>query len=79
MSSPIFSPSVLSGGRRNKQSPRAAHFDMLIGFLGFFTVVAFIVTLVAELSGESAVVQALILLVLVLVLVGLFRLRRKIH
>jgi hypothetical protein len=70
--------SVLSGGRPNRQSPRAAHLDMLIGFLGFFALLMFVVTAVDELSGETPVVKALILLGLVLAIWGLFRLRGKV-
>jgi ABC-type Na+ efflux pump permease subunit len=72
-------PTALSGGRPNRQSSRAMHLDMLIGFIAFFTVVSFAVTVSAELSGEDAVLEALILLGLVLALVGLFRLRRRVN
>jgi hypothetical protein len=75
----IFEPTVLAGGRKGQQSPRAAYLDMIIGFVGFIAVVAFVVTVVAELSGESAVIQALILLGVVLALVALFRVRRRIN
>ena len=48
----IFERTVLSGGRGNRQSKRAANLDMLIGFLAFFAVVVFVVTVSAELSGN---------------------------
>jgi hypothetical protein len=50
---------------------------MIIGFVGFVAAVALAITLVAELSGDSAITQALILFGLVLALVALFRLRRR--
>jgi len=75
----IFERTVLSGGRRNQQSKRAANLDMLIGFLAFFAVVVFVVTVSAELSGESAVTEALILGGLVLAIAGLWRLRRRVN
>jgi hypothetical protein len=72
----VFDPTVLSGGRKDRQSPRAAYLDMIIGFFGFFALATLLWTVVAELSGDAALTPALILLLLVLALVGLFRLRR---
>ena len=72
----IFDLTVLSGGRKDRQSPRAAYLDMIIGFFGFFALATFLWTVIAEFSGDAAVTPALILLVLVLGMVGLFRLRR---
>lgn len=74
----IFSRNVFSGGR-NEQSARARNLDMLIGFLGFFGLVSFVVTVTAELTGEDATVEALILLCLVLGMLGLWRVRRRIN
>jgi len=76
--SSMFGPTVLSGGRKDRQSPRAAYLDMIIGFFGFFTVVVFVWTVIAELSGDPAGIPALILLGFVLALWGLFRMRRTI-
>jgi dolichyl-phosphate-mannose--protein O-mannosyl transferase len=52
-------------------------FDILIGFVGFWAAVLFIVTAFLEVTGKNALLPAMILLVLVLVLWGLVRLRRK--
>jgi hypothetical protein len=41
---------------------RAQRLEMVIGILGFFTAVAFVVTVVAELRGELALREALVLL-----------------
>ena len=75
----FISSTVLAGGRPGQQSPRAAYLDMIIGFVGFVATVALVITLVAEFSGDSAIVQALILLGLVLALIALFRLRRRLN
>jgi hypothetical protein len=69
---------VLSGGRPQRQSQRAMHLDMLIGFLGFFGMLMFVATVADELSGETPVIKALILLGFVLAIWGLFRLRGKV-
>jgi len=74
-----FEKTALSGGRPNRQSSRAMHLDLLIGFLGFFTFLTFAFTLYAEVTGEDATTEALILLALVLILWGLFRLRRRLN
>ncbi|HYY82302.1 MAG TPA: hypothetical protein VFD04_24420 [Actinomycetes bacterium] len=50
---------------------------MAIGLLAFFTVVSFIDTVVAELRGEPALRQALILLGFVLLTALLIRVRRR--
>lgn len=48
-------------GRQHPKA-RAQRLEMLMGILGFFTAVAFIVTVVAELRGEDALQEALVLL-----------------
>jgi hypothetical protein len=50
---------------------------MLIGVLGFFTATAFVATVVAEVRGESALRDALILFGLVVVLGLAIRARRR--
>jgi hypothetical protein len=55
---------------------RAQRLEMVIGILGFFTAVAFVVTVVAELRGELALREALVLLGFV-VLLGLAILARR--
>ena len=42
-------------------SARRQRWEMAIGILGFFTVVAFIVTVVAEVRGEPALNEAIVL------------------
>ncbi len=50
---------------------------MLIGILGFFTVIAFIVAVVAELRGQPALRPALVLLAFVVATYVAVRARRK--
>jgi cytosine/uracil/thiamine/allantoin permease len=52
-------------------------FDLLIGFLGFWALVLFVVTLFLEVTGKPALLSAMILLVVVLGLWGMIRLRRR--
>ncbi len=52
-------------------------FDIIIGFLGFWAVVLFAVTLWHELTGQPALMWALGLLLVCLGLWGMIRLRRK--
>jgi len=60
--------------RRRQRS--AEDFDIIIGFLGFWGVVLFVVTAYLEITGRSALVTAMLLLVVVLALWGMVRLRR---
>jgi hypothetical protein len=50
---------------------------MVIGILGFFTAVAFIVTVVAEVRGQPALRPALVLAGFVVVLAAAVYFRRK--
>jgi H+/Cl- antiporter ClcA len=52
-------------------------FDILIGFLGFWALVLFVVTVFLEVTGKPALLPAMILLVVVLAIWGMFRLRRR--
>jgi cytosine/uracil/thiamine/allantoin permease len=52
-------------------------FDLLIGFLGFWALALFVVTLFLEVTGRPALLSAMILLVVVLALWGMIRLRRR--
>ena len=52
-------------------------FDILIGFLGFWALVLFVVTVLLEVTGRPALVPAMVLLVVVLALWGMIRLRRR--
>jgi Flp pilus assembly protein TadB len=55
----------------------AEDFDIIIGFLGFWALVLFVVTAFLEVTGQSALVSAMILLVVVLAIWGMVRLRRR--
>ncbi|MHA7306822.1 hypothetical protein ACX80E_16525 [Arthrobacter sp. TMN-49] len=52
-------------------------FDIIIGFLGFWAVVLFGVTVWLEITGQPALMWALGLLLVCLGLLGMIRLRRK--
>ena len=52
--------------------------DVGLGFVGFFAVAFFGITLFCELTGEPALGWALTLLALVLLFIGLLQLRRRI-
>lgn len=58
--------------------PPTHQVDLLIGFTAFFAGIFFLVTLVCELTGQPALDYSLILLGLVVVLVVLWRKRRRI-
>lgn len=63
----------------NKDSRRqrsAEDFDIIIGVLGFWGLVMFVITAYLEVTGRPALVTAMILLALVLALWGMVRLRR---
>ena len=51
--------------------------DIIIGFLGFWALVLFVVTAFREVTGKPALLPALILLVVVLAMWGMMRLRRR--
>jgi len=50
---------------------------MLIGILGFFTAVAFVVAVIAEVRGQAALREALVLLVFAVLLGLAIRWRRR--
>jgi hypothetical protein len=52
-------------------------FDILIGFLGFWALILFFVTLFLEVTGKPALLPAMVLLVVVLAIWGMIRLRRR--
>jgi len=56
---------------------RAQRLEVLIGILGFFTVMAFLQAVVLEVQGRPATFAAVVLLVLVVALVLAFRARRR--
>jgi hypothetical protein len=57
---------------------RRDNLDILLGALGFFTAVVFLLTAIGEIRGESSVLRALLLAVLVLLFWATLRLRRKV-
>ncbi len=65
-------------GKRNQQKQRVAEdFDIIIGFLGFWALVLFVVTVVLEITGQPALIPALILGAVVLATWGMLRLRKS--
>ena len=44
-------------------SARRQRMEMVLGILGFFTVVALVVTVVAEVRGEPALVEVIVLVI----------------
>lgn len=58
--------------------PPTHQVDLLIGFTAFFAGIFFLVTVVCELTGQPALDYALILLGLVIVLLVLWRKRKRI-
>ncbi len=56
---------------------RAQRLEMVIGALGFFTAVAFVITVVAEIRGQPALRPALVLLFFVVLLGLAIRARRR--
>ena len=65
----------------SKPDPRkvrsAEDFDILIGFFGFWALILFVVTLFLEVTGQPALLPAMILLVVVLAIWGMLRLRKR--
>lgn len=71
----IFNP---GGGTGTHPRGRAQRLDMLMGLLAFFTLMAFIQTLVLELRGQDATGAALLLAGLAGALYLAWRARRRI-
>lgn len=67
-----MAPTPTSAEQRSLARARrsARHLEALAGLLGFFTLVVFVVTAAAELTGRPAGALALTLLVMVLALAG---------
>lgn len=70
------SPRTLS---RHPQHPaaRRQRLDMLIGIFGFFTLAAFVVAVLAEVQGKSALREAVVLLFFAVLLGLVVRARRR--
>ncbi len=62
---------------RTNPRARAQRLDVLIGILGFFTVMAFLQAVVLEIRGDPATGAALILLVFAVALGLAWRARRR--
>jgi Na+/H+ antiporter NhaC len=63
--------------RPNPKKVRSGEdFDILIGFLGFWALILFVVTLFLEVTGKPALIPAMILLAVALAIWGTIRLRR---
>jgi hypothetical protein len=56
---------------------RAQRIEMLIGILGFFTAVALVVAVIAEVRGQAALREALVLLGFAVLLGLAIRARRR--
>jgi cytosine/uracil/thiamine/allantoin permease len=52
-------------------------FDIIIGFLGFWALILFVLTVFREVTRKPALLPAMILLVLVLAIWGMVRWRRR--
>ena len=66
-----------AAARTDPRRQRSAEdFDIIIGFLGFWALVLFIVTAFLEVTGKPALVWAMVLLAVVLAGWGMLRLRR---
>lgn len=55
----------------------AEDFDIIIGLLGFWALVLVVLTVTLEVTGQPALIPALILLVVVLSIWGILRLRKS--
>jgi hypothetical protein len=58
---------------------RRENLDMFLGVLGFFTVLIFVSTAVAELRGEASLAKAVTLGIFVVLMYVTLRLRRTLH
>ena len=56
-------PGGSTGSRSREPSARRQRMEMVLGILGFFTVVALVVTVVAEVRGEPALVEVIVLVI----------------
>jgi hypothetical protein len=72
----LFNP---GGGTGSHPRARAQRLEMLIGILGFFTVMALVQAVVLELRGDPAGFAAVLLAVLLLLLGLAVRARRNVR
>ena len=66
-----------AGRRPTKPTRLQMNLEILVGGLGFFTAVAFVAAVVAEVRGKPALTEALVLLCLVIALSVAFRAWRR--
>ena len=72
----LFNP---GGGTGSHPRARAQRLEMLMGVLGFFTVMALVQAVVLEVRGEPAGLAAAVLAVLLLLLGLVVRARRNVR
>ena len=72
----LFNP---GGGTGGHPRARAQRLEMLIGILGFFTVMALVQAMVLEVRGDAAGFAAVVLAVLLLLLGLVVRARRNVR
>ena len=72
---PWFTPRARAS--RSPPRARAQRLDVLIGILGFFTVMAFLQAVLLEVRGEDAVVAVLTLVACLALLAWAYRARRR--
>lgn len=68
---------VTAAGTDRRRARSGEDFDIIIGFLGFWTVVLLVVTVWMEVTAQPALGWALGLLAALLALYGMIRLRRR--
>ena len=66
-----------SAKRSQKRHRFEDDLDIIIGFLGFWALILLVVTMFREVTGQPALLPAMILLVVVLAIWGMLRLRRR--
>ena len=52
-----------------ERTAKAERFELLVGFLGFFTLAAFVFAVIAEVRGDNAVLEVLVLIAFGLALI----------
>jgi preprotein translocase subunit SecD len=73
----VGSETVGSSKAKLRRIRSGEDFDIIIGFLGFWAVLLFVVTAYLEVTGQPALLPAMALLVAVLAFWGMLRLRRR--
>lgn len=60
-----------------RETARKQHLEMVLGMLGFFTFIAFVVAATAELQGEPAGAEVLVLVVFLAAMAVTYRAWRR--